>query len=117
MQTIENSQDIQIPVTKFYSQKLILEIASYPTKQVSFWIHSMNSYEDGNIEMVVADEKTDELRNVALTPKQITDAFVSGVQLGLCHCSGYALEDLDNHDACSADLILQMAVYGEIVWG
>ncbi len=117
MKTVENSQDVQIPVTKFYSQKLILEIASYPISQVSFWIHSMKSYENGNIEMVVVDEKTDKLRNVALTAKQITDAFVSGVGLGLCHCSGYALEDLDNHDACSADLILQMAVYGEIVWG
>ena len=117
MKTIENSQDIQIPITKFYSQKLILEIASCPIRQVSFWIHSMKSHENGNVVMVVVDQTTAKLRNVALTAKQITDAFVSGVELGLTHCGGYRVEDLENADACTSDLVLQMAVYGEIVWG
>lgn len=98
----------------------VYEAATEPYRSTSPWIHTMETHETGSISLVVWAENWDqggEFRNAAITPLDIIQAFVTLVEKGYHHCSGYPIQDLDNADACTSDLVLQQAVYGEIVWG
>lgn len=116
MTTTETLGITDITVTLSYNGAEIYEMATFADRRVSPWIHSMTTSEDGSLALVI-EEDTGEVRNVVLTFEQIAEGFTRAVRLGLTHCGNYRIDDLDNSDACSSDLILQMAVYGEIVWG
>ncbi len=118
MNNTKNRNDFKVTLT--FNSDDILEAALAPTRNVSPWIHSMRS--DSGLVQLVVDDESDKptesgLKNVILTPSQILRAFSQLVELQATHCSGYPIHDLDNSDACTADLILQQAVYGEIIWG
>jgi len=50
-------------------------------------------------------------------PDDIFDAWKKSVAEGYVHCGNYSMLDVDNADACFGDIVLQIAMYGEIVWG
>ena len=52
-----------------------------------------------------------------ITPKEIYLAFAQLVNKKQTHCGGYQISDLDNSDSCFADLVVQQALFGEIVFG
>lgn len=107
-----------VKVTKTFNGQDIYDVATSPTRNVSPWIKSIQSVGDfGAIEISYTDDKSDDHQKVVLVPDQIGQAFAKCVEMGFTHCSGYPLEDIDDADACTADLVLQMAVFGEIVWG
>ncbi len=118
MNNTKNRVDVKVTLT--FNGDDILEAATAATRGVSPWIHSMES-NFGMLRMVVDDESETPtesgLKNIVVTPGQIFRAFSRLVELQTTHCSGYPIQDLDNADACTADLILQQAIYGEIVWG
>ena len=116
MNTTEALEIQDFTVTLAFNGSEIYEMATNADRRVSPWIHSMTTSENGSLALVI-QEDTGEMRNVALTFQQIADGFSRAMRLGVTHCGNYRIDDLDNADACSADLVLQMAVYGEIVWG
>lgn len=116
MNTTETLEITDITVCLSFNGSEIYEMATFVDRRVSPWIHSMTTSENGSLALVI-EEDTGEMRNVALTFGQIAEGFRRAVRLGVTHCGNYRIDDLDNSDACSADLILQLAVYGEIVWG
>lgn len=115
-------QKIRIPEVKAvlkFDGNDVYEASTEPYRSSSPWIHSMETHETGSISMVVwnGTHAGEELINVAITPTDITQAFVQLVESGATHCSGYPIQDLDNADACTSDLVLQQAVYGSVIWG
>jgi hypothetical protein len=56
-------------------------------------------------------------KKTTITPDQLGEAFAKACQAEWVHCSGYAISDLENQDACTADLVCQMAIFGELVFG
>lgn len=107
-----------VKVTKVFNAQDVYDVATCPTRGDSPWIKTLQSIGDfGALEISYTDDKSEEIQKVVLVPDQIGQAFARLVEMGSTHCSGYAIEDIDNADACTADLVLQMAVYGEIVWG
>lgn len=108
----------EVKVTKTFNAQDVYDVSTCPTRGVSHWIQTLQSVGDfGALEISYTDDKSDESQKAVLVPDQIGQAFAKCVEMGLTHCSGYLVEDIDNADACTADLVLQMAVYGEIVWG
>lgn len=111
---------IQIPDVKVsltINGRDVYESSTQPFRSTSWWLHSLNAAPNGSLSLVVVDEITGELRSVALTVDQILQAFATLVENGFTHCNGYPLQDLDNSDACTSDLVLQQATYGEVIWG
>ena len=107
-----------VKITKVFKAQDVYDAATCPVASVSHWIKVVQPIGDfGAIEISYIDDMSDDFRKVVLTPDQIGSAFAKLVELNFTHCAGYAIEDLDNSDACTADLVLQMAIYGEIVWG
>jgi len=59
----------------------------------------------------------DEELEITLTFDDIKEAYDRAIYGGETHCGGYLLADLDNSDACFAYIVLQYAIYGEVVFG
>jgi len=38
-------------------------------------------------------------------------------QKGITHCGGIFVWDLENYDSCTADYLLQIAIFGEVIYG
>jgi hypothetical protein len=51
-----------------------------------------------------------------LTFDEIKEAYDNAINGGETHCGGYLLADLDNNDACFAHIVLQYALYGEVIY-
>lgn len=108
----------ELKVVLTFNASDVYDVSTEPIKQVSPWIHSMQTGSNGSIALVVWDERINgqELKNVALTRSDVLLAFSRLVETGATHCSGYPIADIDNSDACTSDLVLQIAVYGSVVW-
>lgn len=120
MKTANNSKKIEdVKVTLTFNGRDVYDAATAPVSSVSPWIRSIRDVSDTGAIQIVADHEIfpHETRSTILTPEQIGRAFGRLVELGFTHCNGYPIQDLNNSDACTADLVLQFAVYGEIIWG
>ena len=107
-----------VKVTISFNGNDVYDAATAPSRLGSPWIHALNSISDTGALEIVADHpmENDTIKKI-LTPGEITRAFGKLVELGFTHCSGYPIQDLENSDECTSDLVLQFATYGEIVWG
>lgn len=118
MKTAERIQLPEVKVTFSFNGNDVYDAATQPFKHISPWIHTMDTFDNGCIALVVWNpENNAELINRIITPSDILQAFSKLVENGFSHCSGYPIQDLDNSDACTSDLVLQQAVYGEVIWG
>lgn len=117
MRTISKKiPDAKVVLT--FNGEEVYEASTEPFKSISPWIHSMRTFDNRCIELVVWNsENNAELVNRVVTPTDIIQAFVTLVEKGCYHCSAYPIQDLDNADACTSDLVLQQAIYGEVIWG
>jgi hypothetical protein len=107
-----------VKVTISFNGNDVYDASTQPFKHVSSWIHTMDTFDNGCVTLVVWDpENNSKLVNKVLTPLDITSAFARVVENGFTHCSGYPIQNLDYADACTSDLVLQQACYGEIIWG
>ena len=59
----------------------------------------------------------DNIQKKTISVMDIYMAFGHLVEHKFTHCGGYAISDLDNSDSCFADLLLQVCVFGEVVFG
>jgi hypothetical protein len=51
-----------------------------------------------------------------VTLEQLANAFSQLVQNNQTHCGGYPLSNLENADACLCFMVLQQAIYGELMF-
>ena len=57
-----------------------------------------------------------ELIKTTLTPDQLGEAMIKAISRGFVHCSGYPL-DPEDYDACFADIVLQIAIFDDVIFG
>jgi len=116
--TITVTRSVQIPARRIW------DACTEPISTVSgHWIKSMRTDSDHVIEIRVDNpiyEKNptvyDETVVIRLTPDRIVKAFSTAVESGLTHCGSYLIEDLDYSDACTSDIVLQIACYGRVIY-
>ena len=109
--------DVQVTIS--FDANDVYDASTSPTRNVSPWIRALNDVLDtGALEIVADDpERGGEIIKKILTPESICRSFAELVTRGTTHCNGYPLADLDNSDACTSDLVLQFATYGDVIWG
>jgi hypothetical protein len=61
------------------------------------------------------EDETKEITK-SFKPDEIFEAWVKSVAEGYGHCGSTMLE-IDDADACFGDVVLQVAMYGKLVWG
>ena len=116
--TITINRPVQVEARRIW------DVCTEPISTVSgHWIRSMRTDADHVIEIKVENpiyEKNptvyDEIVVLRLTPENIVRAFTTAVESGLRHCGLYGIEDLDNSDACTSDIVLQIACYGRVIY-
>jgi hypothetical protein len=64
----------------------------------------------GTVEVIAEHEGSDELEIKRFTVEEIASAY------NACLAKGLDV-DIENMDACSSDLVIQMAMFGEIIYG
>lgn len=47
---------------------------------------------------------------------EILEAYAEAINRGHHHCN-CSMVDLENYDSCAGDIILQLALYGELIFG
>jgi len=117
--TINKAIIEDVKVTLTFNGQDVYDASTAPTRFDSPWIRSMTDVPGTGALQIVADDPTgdaDAVR-VFITSGQIGRAFARLVEMGMTHCNGYPIQDLDNADACTSDLVLQTAVYGEVIYG
>jgi hypothetical protein len=59
-------------------------------------------------------DEAEEWHDVSL--KQLANGYARALNNGVKHCGGYAL-DTEDPDSCFGDIVLQHAVFGEMIYG
>lgn len=116
--TITINRPIEIPARRIW------DVCTEPISKVSgHWIKSMKTDANNLIVMQILNENSDSSTDdrplfvtCILNPRHILKAFRIAVGQGLTHCGHYGIEDLDNSDACTSDLVLQIACYGKVIY-
>ena len=85
----------------------------------SWWLAA--KYHGDNVDVVVVDPDTDKVReSKTITPDHLAQALTVAIEKGYTDaCTGRPItvtRDLD-FDACVGDVIMQIAVLGEVVYG
>jgi hypothetical protein len=52
-----------------------------------------------------------------VTLDNLADAYRKAFEIDAHHCGTYAVTNLEDADECAGDILLQLAVFGEIVYG
>jgi len=52
-----------------------------------------------------------------ISVSDLRKAFDKAVSSGYRHCGGYGYADVDDWDACVSDTLLQLAFYGDVIFG
>ena len=93
---------------------------------ITYWCDKIRTTEGKSIRLWTSDYKpnpqdfklhcdqTDEWHTVSL--HELATAYQTALNQGLKHCGTYSI-NLDDPDACFGDTIIQLAVFGELVFG
>lgn len=77
-------------------------------------------YEDGKMvsnpqDFMVRDYHDEQWHTVTL--EDLAEAFRHADAHNLTHCGSYAITDIEQADACVGDVLIQLAIWKEIVYG
>lgn len=65
-------------------------------------------------DFTIYDHEQDEWHDISLV--QLANGYAKALSTGCNHCGDYPL-DLNDPDACFGDIVLQHAVFGEMIYG
>ena len=69
------------------------------------------------VEITYDDEETEGGVKVTVTLEDILGAYAKVVAGNYYHCGSKITADIDEWDACCSDIILQMAIFQEVMFG
>lgn len=108
-------------ITKTYNGKDIWDaVVGCDFAGMKYWVQSLEMdtwQEPCDLTLEHLPQDGEELTTTVITPDQLSDAFAVLVSKGWTHCGGYSIAELDEADACLADLVIQQAIFGEQVYG
>jgi hypothetical protein len=109
-----------IEVTKYYDAELVWEaLTGSDFMGLNHWVKEM-SCDPENIWATFPVTHLDaDSREVTtqVTREMIEKGFALTVNLNDTHCGGHPLDNLEDSDACFADVVLQRAIFGEVMYG
>jgi hypothetical protein len=124
--TIAIGNSVEITIQKSFDVKEIWNsLTGSDFNNTSYWIDLIDTENESDtfdnptsLKLIHAD-KDDMSKPVhtVVTPDMIYNAFGQLLEQGQTHCGGYLISDLDNSDACFADLVLQQAIFNNVVFG
>jgi hypothetical protein len=79
---------------------------------IDLWV--MPDYEPNPQDFKVYDDEEEKWHLVTL--EQLAKGYQLALTSGQKHCGGYPL-DLEDHDACFGDMVIQYAIFGELTYG
>ena len=80
--------------------------------------HGADSETIGLVEVWVDDpDDGDQILKVKVGIDDLIKALQIVYQKGTTHCGGIFVGDLDDPDSCTADIYLQIAIFGEVIYG
>lgn len=80
---------------------------------ISLW--TKPDYEPNPQDFKVYDIEEEKWHTVTLD--DLVRGYTLAVKTNAKHCGHYAVSDLEDPDACTLDIILQLAIFGEVIYG
>jgi hypothetical protein len=91
------------------------EIRNENGEDIDLWIDDANGESVTNPQNFrVYEDEEEKWHDVSL--EQLRVGFEKALMDNASHCGGYALK-LDDYDACFGDIVIQYAVFGELIYG
>ena len=90
---------------------------------MTYWCSHIRKADGGDIDLWGAEPvdfkvyDTEEEKWHTCTLEQLAEGYRKAVATKQSHCGHYSVADLEESDACTGDLIVQLAIFGEIVYG
>ena len=119
MTTTINTTDTTAITTYYRNIDIWEAVVGSGFANTNYWISNveLNTWENPCDITLTHDTKEGGYKTTTLSPSQLYSAFAKLVIEKTTHCSGYAINDLENADSCFADLVVQTAIFDEIVFG
>jgi len=112
-----------IQVTKTYEESAIWEaLTGSDFAGLNYWISEMDcdwEQQFAPFPVTHLDQQDKEVTTI-VTKEMIIAGFTKAIQADYKHCNGITLfygEDGDDYDACFADIVLQCAIFGDVIFG
>jgi hypothetical protein len=85
----------------------------------NYWIKSMNCDWKKQEEFPVTHlrKSGNSYTRTIVTIDMIKKGFTKAIANNAMHCGKYIIADLEDYDACFAPVILQYAIFGEVIFG
>jgi hypothetical protein len=91
------------------------EIRNENGEDIDLWIDDANGESVTNPQNFrVYEDEEEKWHDLSL--EQLRVGFEKALMDNASHCGGYALK-LDDYDACFGDIVIQYAVFGELIYG
>ena len=91
------------------------EIRNAEGQDIDLWITNAEGDSIGNPQdFKVYEDEEDKWHTVTLEDLRV--GFEKALNEGTTHCSGHPL-DIEDNDACFGDIVVQYAVFGELIYG
>ena len=91
------------------------EIRNENGEDIDLWIDDANGESVTNPQNFrVYEDEEEKWHDLSL--EQLRVGFEKALMYNASHCGGYALK-LDDYDACFGDIVIQYAVFGELIYG
>lgn len=109
-----------VVVSKTYKAEDVWEaITGSGFANLNYWINfvELDTWrEPCDITITHQDKDEDKLVKITITPDQLGEATAKVMNRRLIHCGGYPV-DIEDYDSCFADLVLQTAIFDDIIFG
>jgi hypothetical protein len=80
---------------------------------ISLWKQPDNTPNPQDFTLYDAEEN----RWHEVTLEDLAKGYQLAVEKKVTHCGNYLVSDLEDPDACTGDTIIQLAIFGEVVYG
>jgi beta-glucosidase/6-phospho-beta-glucosidase/beta-galactosidase len=113
-----------VQVTREYDESAIWDaLTGSDFVGLNYWVSTMEcdwEKEFAPFPVTHRSVKDDGWETTTVTKDMIIAGFTKAIQANYKHCGGLPIfygEDGDDYDGCFADIVLQCAIFGEVIYG
>ena len=103
-----------------YDEKEVMDAVLYNIwSATSPWIveYAYGSFDEDKIIPITYVDENNEFVKTTFTVDEIMAGLQHVLETGYVHCNADVSQDLNDWDACVSDLILQAAIFGDVIYG
>lgn len=124
MNAVTINNDTISVTTEYTKQDIWNALVGSDFAGLTYWVQLISDkdgYGIGNTPTDIyinhTEPTTGDTTQAIITPEMIYKSFGKLLLSNTTHCGNYSLSDLDDSDSCFADLVLQHALFNQIVFG